>query len=127
MLKCNTKENPKDRPYNIKQVLFAYNTAEHSKTRISPYEALFGRRELMAFDPVVKTPKRNLETYFDKIKKVQTQIKQTITIKFIRIKIKSKTTIWQNINNKTKDDVNDLVLLKWNEIGACSLSSKKNL
>jgi len=63
MFSCYVQENQKDWDTFLPTLAFAYNTAVHSTTRMTPFELTYGRRPKVPLDLLFKEPK--LELYLD--------------------------------------------------------------
>lgn len=63
MLACYVDENQKDWDTFLPTLAFAYNTAVHSTTLMTPFELTYGRRPKVPLDLLFKEPK--LELYLD--------------------------------------------------------------
>ena len=75
MLACYVNDNHDDWDVYLQQAVYAYNTAVHNSTKISPFEALFGRSSEPLVSIAAKTPGIN---YVDKLRANQTLINKNL-------------------------------------------------
>lgn len=124
MLRCFVQQNHKDWDKYVHQLVYAYNTAQHTTTKYSPFELVYGRKARLPVDLLCNgmenaedgndtpfTLALRVDLYATKVreffKKVYSIVSENRDITMNKNKARYDNTISQHSFN-----IGDLVLLK---------------
>ena len=111
MLRCYVQDQPEEWDEFLPQLIFAYNTMEHSSTRVSPFEVLRGLKPDLAWEHQV--PSGNLQGYVAKLCRNQAIVHEVVRKNSVLVKQRQEKQYNKTTCQKYTYKQGDLVLVRF--------------